>query len=196
MNDVIMQGNRDETDQEKQERLRKQAELEAKQAEDRKKSPYRSFMQVNMEAYKTEDWLIKESPSAYRVLRFISYNMDNYNALVCSYQVMQEALGYGTATIARSIKLLKEHRFIMTAKSGSTNVYFLNRELYWKSYGKNFARAEFGAKIIITASEQDNELQEASRKMVAMMEVQHENNKGDEVNKGVQGSQIAGSVGA
>ena len=48
----------------------------------------------------------------------------------------------------------------MTAKSGSTNVYFLNRELYWKSYGKNFARAEFGAKIIITASEQDEELQD------------------------------------
>ena len=196
MNNAIMQGNRDETDQEKQERLRKQAELEAKQAEDRKKSPYRSFMQVNMEAYKTEDWLIKESPSAYRVLRFISYNMDNYNALVCSYQVMIEALGYSRTTIAEAVKLLREHRFIMTAKSGSTNVYFLNRELYWKSYGKNFARAEFGAKIIITASEQDNELQEASRKMVAMMEVQHENDKGNEVSQGVQGSQIAGTVGA
>ena len=80
--------------------------------------------------------------------------------LVCSYQVFQEALGYSRPTISKAIKLLRDHQYISTAKSGATNVYFINKNLYWNSYGTNYAYAEFGAKIIITASEQDKEEQE------------------------------------
>ena len=34
-------------------------------------------------------------------------------------------------------------------------MYFVNKELYWHSYGTNYARAEFGAKIIVSADEQE-----------------------------------------
>ena len=40
-------------------------------------------------------------------------------------------------------------------KSGTTNIYMVNKELYWHSYGTNYARAEFGAKIIVSADEQE-----------------------------------------
>ena len=152
--EIIKRLAREETDEEKAERLRKQEELEKKAAEDAKKSPYRQFLQVNQDNYKAEDWLMKKSPAAYRVLRFIAKNMDNYNALICSYTVFAETLGYSRQTIFSAIKLLKEKKFIDVVKSGNANVYLINKELYWHSYGTNYARAEFGAKIIISADEQ------------------------------------------
>lgn len=158
--DLLKKLSREETDDEKAERLRKQEESEKKAVEDAKKSPYRQFLQVNQENYKAEDWLMKTSPAAYRLFRFITQNMDNYNALMCSYRVFEESLGYKQSTIFRAVKLLKEKKFIQTVKSGTNNVYFVNKELYWHSYGTNYARAEFGAKIIVSASEQEPEEQE------------------------------------
>ena len=158
--DLLKKLGREETDEEKAERLRKQQEAEKKAVEDAKKSPYRQFLQVNQENYKAEDWLMKTSPAAYRLFRFITQNMDNYNALMCSYRVFEESLGYKQSTIFRAVKLLKEKKFIQTVKSGTNNVYFVNKELYWHSYGTNYARAEFGAKIIVSASEQEPEEQE------------------------------------
>lgn len=146
---------RDETDEEKKQRFAKQEEAERRAAEDAKKGPYRSFLQVNNENYKAEDWLMKKSPAAYRVLRFIAKNMDNYNALICSYTVFAETLGYSRQTVYSAIKLLKEKKFIDVVKSGNANVYLINKELYWHSYGTNYARAEFGAKIIVSADEQE-----------------------------------------
>ena len=146
---------REETDEEKKQRLAKQEEAEQRAAENAKKGPYRSFLQVNNENYKAEDWLMKKSPAAYRVLRFIAKNMDNYNALICSYTVFAETLGYSRQTVYSAIKLLKEKKFIDVVKSGNANVYLINKELYWHSYGTNYARAEFGAKIIVSADEQE-----------------------------------------
>ena len=160
MNEALKALTRGETDEERKKRIQKEEEAEQKAAEAAKKSPYQRFLQANKNAYKEEDWLMRESPAAYRLLRFIAQNMDNYNALVCSYRVFQEALGYSTSTITRAISLLREHNFIAIAKSGTTNVYFINKNLYWNSYGTNYAYAEFGAKIIVTASEQDKEEQE------------------------------------
>lgn len=154
---IIAQGNREETKEERLQRLEEEERAEIKQAEGAKKSPYFNFLQVNQANYKAEDWLMRESPPAYRLLRFIAQNMDNYNALMCSYKVFQESLGYGRATIARAVKLLKEKNFIRIAKSGTANIYLVNKQLYWHSYGTNYARAEFGAKIIVTADEQEPE---------------------------------------
>jgi len=154
---IIAQGNREETKEERLQRLEEEERAEIKQSEGAKKSPYFNFLQVNQANYKAEDWLMRESPPAYRLLRFIAQNMDNYNALMCSYKVFQESLGYGRATIARAVKLLKEKNFIRIAKSGTANIYLVNKQLYWHSYGTNYARAEFGAKIIVTADEQEPE---------------------------------------
>ena len=153
--ELLKKMSREETDEEKKQRLAKQEEAERKAAEDAKKSPYRQFLQVNQDNYKAEDWLMKKSPAAYRVLRFIAKNMDNYNALICSYTVFAETLGYSRQTISSAIKLLKEKKFIDIVKSGNANVYLINKELYWHSYGTNYARAEFGAKIIVSADEQE-----------------------------------------
>ena len=130
--------------------------------ERKKKSPFIKWTQQNNdeEAQKVRYWLMKKSPIAYCVMDFLASNMDNYNAVICSYKVMQEVFGYSRAALAEAIKLLKEYKFIEVRKSGTSNIYMINKELYWNSWGTNYAYAEFGAKIIISSSEQDKDTQE------------------------------------
>ena len=64
--------------------------------------------------------------------------MDNYNAVICSYQVFQEALGMSGRTVSRAIKYLKDNGFIYIYKSGSSNVYIANKNLVWRSWGTNY----------------------------------------------------------
>lgn len=127
-----------------------------------RKSPYTKWTQLNNddEAKEARYWLMKESSDAYCVMDFLASNMNRYNAVICSYKVMQEKLGYSQATVARAIKLLREHNYIDVKKTGTSNIYMLNKKLYWNSWGANYAYAEFGANIIISASEQDKETQE------------------------------------
>ena len=129
---------------------------------ERRKSPYKKWVQTNTskEACEADYWLVAHSPAAYRISKFLVANMDRYNAVICSYKVMQEKFNLGQATVARAIKLLKKHKFVDIVKSGTSNVYMINKQLYWNSWGTNYAYAEFGAKIIISASEQDEEVQE------------------------------------
>ena len=128
---------------------------------EKRKSPFTKWTQLNNdeEAQAARYWLMKQSSDAYCIMDFLASKMDNYNAVICSYRVMQEVFGYSQATIARAIKLLKEHKYIDVKKSGTSNIYMLNKHLYWNSWGTNYIYAEFDAKVIIAASEQDKETQ-------------------------------------
>lgn len=140
-------------------------ELENEIEERRKRSPFVQWLQVNNsnDAYKAESWLMRKSPIAYMILRFLAKEMDNYNAIMCSYKVLEEALGYKRNALSKAVNLLKEHHYIDVKKSGTSNIYFINKELYWKSWGTNYKYAEFGAKIIISESEQENENDETKK---------------------------------
>lgn len=139
--------------------IKKQELVEIMEYNEKKKSPYRKWVQVNNETYKEEDWLMKNSPTAYRILRFLVLNMDKYNAVICSYKVMQEQLGYSRTTVADAIRFLKEHNYIQVVRTGGSNVYMINKKLYWNSWGSNYAYAEFGANIITSLSEQEKVFQ-------------------------------------
>lgn len=130
-----------------------------------KKSPFSKWVQMNYDenAYQADDWLVANSPAAYRIFKFLIANMDNYNAVICPYEIMQEKFGYSKATIERAIKVLKEHQYVGIAKSGTSNVYLINKHLYWNSWGTNYAYAEFDARVIISVSEQDKETQSKVR---------------------------------
>ena len=85
--------------------------------------------------------------------------MDQYNAVMCSYQVLQEVLGTSKATIQRSIKVLKDHGYIAVLKSGSSNVYAINDSVYWKSWGNQKKYSKFPANVVLAMSEQDESYQ-------------------------------------
>lgn len=141
---------------ETQKRLLEQREREeVEQLKRTRKSPFSRFYQVNKDNSEYLRSCLKENPKALEILFFIFDHMDDYNAVVCSYKVFQEALGIGQATVARSIKYLKEHGFIYVYKTGTSNVYVANKELVWNSWGNNLEYCEFPANIILSAAEQD-----------------------------------------
>lgn len=135
--------------------IEREKEIEQEEIKKAKSSPFKKFYQVNKEMTKERLWLIGKYPRAYQILVFMESQMDNYNALIASYKVFQEALDIAQATVARNIKVLKEHNFIDIYKSGTANVYVINKRLSWNSWGTNYRYAKFDAKIILSESEQD-----------------------------------------
>lgn len=147
----------------------REAEKELIKAHDKDhKSPYKVWAQLNLTGdIKELLWLASEHPKAMSVLLFILKHMDGYNALVCSHQVIQDALCVSQPTVTRAIKLLKECNFIKVAKSGTSNVYYVNADVAWKSWGKNTQYAEFSAKVMIAGSEQDDYKTDVKAKKIA-----------------------------
>jgi len=129
--------------------------LEEKQIKEKKKSTYNTWVQYNLEyGNLLLDFGLK-NPKAKAILEFLVINMDNYNAVMCSYQVLQERFNIAQATVARSIKVLKDNGYIAIFKSGSSNVYAVNDNLYWKSWGSNKKFSKFPANIILSETEQN-----------------------------------------
>ncbi|MFH5911676.1 replication/maintenance protein RepL [Clostridium perfringens] len=129
--------------------------LEELKRKKEKQSPYARWVQVNKDYYKAEDKLMAQSPIAYRIFKFLINNMDGYNSVVCSYKVIQEYFNISQVTVARAIKLLKEKKYIEIYKSGTSNIYAINKNIVWNSWGNNFKYAKFGANILLSESEQE-----------------------------------------
>ena len=129
-----------------------------------KKSGFRNFTMINNDnlEYLT---LLADNPSAMKLYLFIVKNMNNYNALMASYQIFEDALGYKKSTIAKAIKDLKDLNLLYIYKSGSSNVYVLNDDLVWKSYGNNRKYCKFPANVMLASSEQDDEVREKLNKI-------------------------------
>lgn len=155
---------------ERKQQIEEQEKKEKEEREKAKKSPYDNWVQVNKDAYKAEDWLMSKSPIAYRIFKFLINNMDGYNAVVCSYQVLQEYFDISQDTVRRAIKLLKEKKYVDVHKSGTSNVYTVNKQIAWNSWGNNFKYAKFGANIIISESEQKAKIKTLKHKEVTIKE--------------------------
>lgn len=139
-----------------QKRLLKQAEREEQEERAKaRKSPFTRFYQVNKDNSEYLSSCLRENPKALELLFFIFDHMDKYNAVVCSYQVFQEALGISKATVQRCVKYLKDNGFVYVYKSGTSNVYVANKDLVWNSWGNNREYCEFPANIVLSASEQE-----------------------------------------
>lgn len=129
---------------------------EAEARERAKRSPYDDFAQLNLDpkACQRRRKLILDAPSAYAVYDFLVEHASGVNRVTCSMDVIHEALGLSMPTVKRAIKLLKDREFVKIAKSGNTNVYMLDGELTWKSWGTNYRYAEFISNTIVSESEQ------------------------------------------
>jgi hypothetical protein len=145
--------------------MAKQSQLEAE--ERAKKSPFTRWTQYNNEHTREMIWLAMNHPRAQALLFFLVDQMDYYNAVMCSYKVLEEVFGISTDTVRRTIKVLKERGFIAVLKSGTSNVYVVNDKVFWKSWGKNKQYSKFPANVILSLSEQEMHYQKklASEKL-------------------------------
>jgi len=144
---------------EHQKQIEDQANKEKEEQEKAKKSPFKNFVQINKDYYKVEDWLMAKSPIAYRIFKFLVNNMDGYNAVICSQTVLQETFDVSRVTVSRAIKILKDKKYIDVYKTGTSNVYAVNKNIVWNSWGTNYQYAKFGANIILSESEQEITIQ-------------------------------------
>jgi DNA-binding transcriptional ArsR family regulator len=144
---------------ERQKQLKEEARKEEEERKREKQSPYRRWTQFNLERTKELMWLGLNHPKARAILDFLVDQMDNYNAVMCSHQVLEELLGISKATVIRAIKILKDNKFIDVLKSGQSNVYVINDTVYWKSWGNNRKYSKFSGNIVLSLSEQDESYQ-------------------------------------
>lgn len=120
-----------------------------------KKSPYREFIQLNRREIGHLISLV-EHPQAMKILLFIMENMDGYNALACSYMVLEERFRISHATVWRGVKFLKDHGYIHIHRAGSCNIYTLSPELAWQSWNSNIKYCKFPANVMISGNEQES----------------------------------------
>lgn len=117
------------------------------------KSPFKSWIQMNESGLRHLMLLNSINPLATNILYFLIENANNYNAVIVSQKSLGLIFKRTTKTINLAIKVLKEHNFINIKKDGRGNMYFINSNLVWKSYGSNYKFAEFNAKIIFSQEE-------------------------------------------
>lgn len=141
-----------------EERRKQLAEKKAREEmhiREEKKSPYKKWTQYNLEYTERMINLLKVNSVAARLLFFLVDQMDQMNAVMCSYVVLEEALELSKPTITRAIRTLKELGFIAVYKSGTSNVYTVNDNVFWKSWGNKRRYSKFPANIILAESEQN-----------------------------------------
>lgn len=143
---------------ERKKQLEEDKKREEEQLKRNKKSPFKSFVQMNKKTYALEDRLMQKNPLAYRIWRFLANNMDGYNAVIVSQETLTELFEVSRTTIWRAIKILEDDNYIRTYKSGTSNVYALNDDMVWNSWGTNKKYSKFSANVIISESEQTEEI--------------------------------------
>ena len=145
MTDVIIDENyvSDNLCEFSKERLRNQPGKQKKSVSIQDKNGYNNWLQFNLDMM--PQWISSNSdhPSAVNAFLFIIAEMDGYNNLMCSQRVICDAIGVSLSTVTKALVFLKKRKFLKTTKWGNTNVYHVNSEIIWKSWGANKVYAEF-----------------------------------------------------
>lgn len=109
----------------------------------------KNFVQMKRESMPELRWLMMKSATASAILNFIMEHMDYNNALCCPQQVLMDYFNVSRPTVARAIRVLKENRFIYIQKIGTSNVYIVNPEVAWTSYGDKECFCKFKGEMLI-----------------------------------------------
>jgi hypothetical protein len=116
-----------------------------------KKPRFLAFTKSNFPAITK---LSRDNPMASSVYLFFIENMDNSNALIASYESMQEHFGKSRKTIYNAIKFLKKNNYLSIIKSGNMNVYCINAQIVWSQSQEKIQYAKFNATVYVSKKEQ------------------------------------------
>lgn len=125
-----------------------------------------NFVQLNKSYLQQWRMLVRKSPVAAEIMYWFFERMGADNALVCSYQVLQEITGSSRSTVARSIQCLKEGNWIDTVKVGSAVAYVVNERVAWQTHAAKREYAIFSATVVAAGSEQPTDYREPKTKLL------------------------------
>ncbi|NVK37489.1 MAG: replication/maintenance protein RepL [Gammaproteobacteria bacterium] len=112
------------------------------------------FKAFNDSSYSNVAKLAKDHYLANAIFHFLVENMDRTNALVVSYDVMQEHFGKTRRTLYNGIKYLRDNGYINIIKSGNMNVYCVNAQIVWNQSQNKIHTAKFNATVYVSNKEQ------------------------------------------
>lgn len=113
----------------------------------------RDFIQLYREHIDDVAKLARDNGKAYDLFMLLVKHMDGTNALAVSNVALSELLQVTTRTIQRAVKYLKDSGWICVLKTGTSNVYIVNPEVAWTSYGNQKQYCKFKANVLLSSSE-------------------------------------------
>lgn len=126
---------------------------EQKIKEDHKNKDFIQFYRSNVDILSE----LASNKKALDLFLLLCKHMDGTNALCVSNVVLAELLNSTTRTIQRAIKYLKDNGYVCILKSGTSNVYVVNPDIAWTSYGDQKKYCKFQSTVLLSSSE-NNEI--------------------------------------
>lgn len=97
--------------------------------------------------------LARDNPRAYDLFMLLIKHMDGTNALCVSMQALSEIMNLSRQSLSKSVKYLKDNGWICVLRNGSSNVYIVNPNVAWTSYGNQKKYCKFQANVLLSSSE-------------------------------------------
>lgn len=113
----------------------------------------RDFIQLYRDHVDDVARLARANGKAYDLFMLLIKHMDGTNALCVSNAALQELLGSSKPTVCKAVSYLKEHGWICVLKSGTSNVYIVNPDVAWTSYGNQKEYCKFKASVLLSKTE-------------------------------------------
>ena len=113
----------------------------------------RDFVQLYRDHIDDVARLAREGGKAYDLFMLLIKHMDGTNALCVSNKALQEILKCSKPTICKAVNYLRDNGWICVLKSGTSNVYIVNPDVAWTSYGNQKAYCKFNANVLLSSSE-------------------------------------------
>lgn len=128
----------------------------------------KGFVQVYENEMKKFRQIIRKDPVAAEIFYFLLENMDRTNSLACSSRVLEEVTGKSRTTVWKAVKLLKDRKHLEISKMGNCNVYHVNAKVAWKTWGNGRKYAKFNASVIVSQSEQDQDVEVSTTRQASI----------------------------
>ena len=113
----------------------------------------RDFIQLYRDHIDDVAKLARDNGKAYDLFMLLVKHMDGTNALAVSNIALSELLQVTTRTVQRAVKYLKDNGWVCVLKSGTSNVYIVNPDVAWTSYGNQKQSCKFQANVLLSSSE-------------------------------------------
>ena len=117
------------------------------------KQKNRDFIQLYRDHIDDVAKLARDNGKAYDLFMLLVKHMDGTNALAVSNIALSELLQVTTRTVQRAVKYLKDNGWVCVLKSGTSNVYIVNPDVAWTSYGNQKQYCKFQANVLLSSSE-------------------------------------------
>lgn len=113
----------------------------------------RDFIQLYRDHVDDVARLARENGKAYDLFMLLIKHMDGTNALCVSNKALQELLDCSKPTVCKAINYLRDNGWICVLKNGTSNVYIVNPDVAWTSYGNQKQYCRFQANVLLSSSE-------------------------------------------